>query len=155
MLQIPAVSCGWSGSLENLKKHLTEEHKDWTHDYKGTFMTGLVDINPGRRYCYIIFALDEVFYRYFSVKDGNLYGVLMYVGPKENADKYRYRITFNNNNESLSVSHVTRSISENIEEVRQSGKCIKLHFDVVKNFINTKNNLKFKMEIVRADEVYF
>jgi hypothetical protein len=150
---VPALKCSWRGNLENLKKHLTNSHKDWTYEYKGCFTTGLVDIKPCRRYCYIIFAYDEVFYRYFSVKNDNLYGVLQYIGPKQNSAKFRYKVLFDNKTdaESISICHVTRSFEECMDDIENTGKCIKLHFDVVKNFVNMKNNLKFQMEIFRNE----
>lgn len=153
LIKVPAVNCSWTGNLQDLKKHLTDIHTEWTHEYKGSFMTGLVDIKPSRRYCYIILAYGEIFYRYFSVKNGNLYGVLQHVGPKENSAKFRYRVTFDNKNDtgSISVCHVTRNFDENMDEIRETGRCVKLHFDVVKNFVNLKNNLKFQMEIFRSE----
>jgi hypothetical protein len=136
-----------------MKKHLTNSHKEWTYEYKGRFMTGLVDIKPSRRYCYIIFAYGEIFYRYFSVKNGNLYGVLQYVGPRENSAKFQYKIIFDNKNDTgrISICHVTRSFGDSMDDIRETGKCVKLHFDVVKNFVNMKNNLKFQMEISRNE----
>lgn len=152
-LKVPAVTCCWTGNLQDLKKHLLDVHRDWTHEYKGSFVTGLVDIKPSRRYCYLILAHGEIFYRYFSVKNGNLYGVLQHVGPKENSAKFRYRVTFDNRNDtgSITVCHVARNFDENMDDIRESGRCVKLHFDVVKNFVNLKNNLKFQMEIFRSE----
>jgi hypothetical protein len=116
-------------------------------------VTGLVDIKPYRRYCYLILAYNEIFYRYFSVKDGNLYGVLQYIGPKENSSKFRYKITLDNNDDSgsISICHVTRSFEESMDEIREAGRCVKLHFDVVSRFLNMKHNLKFHMEIFRNE----
>jgi hypothetical protein len=39
-----------------------------------------------------------------------------------------------------------------MDDISSTGKCIKLHYDVVKNFINVKNNLKFQMEIFQSKE---
>lgn len=154
LTKVPAVKCSWRGRLADLKKHITTVHSEWSHEYKGSFITGLVDIMPSRRYCYIIFAYDEIFYRYFSVKNGNFWGVLQYIGPKENAAKFRYKVTFDNNNDagSITICQVTRSFEESMDDIRDTGKCIKLHYEVVKNFVNSKNNLKFQMEIFRNDD---
>jgi hypothetical protein len=40
-------------------------------------------------------------------------------------------------------------VKVNIDEICQSGKCIKLHYDVVKNFLE-ENTMKFEMEISKA-----
>lgn len=151
---MPAIKCSWSGNLQDLKQHLTNTHKEWTYEYKGSFTTGLVDIKPFRRYCYIILAYGEVFYRYFSVKNDSLYGVLQYIGPSENSAKFKYKITFDNKNDagSISISHVVRSFGESMDDIRKIGRCVKLHFDVVKTFVNMKNNLKFQMEIFRNEQ---
>ena len=38
-----------------------------------------------------VFAYNEVFYRTFLQKDNILYAVLQYIGPTENAPKYKYK----------------------------------------------------------------
>jgi hypothetical protein len=152
--QIPELKCSWRGNLADLKEHITTVHSEWSLEPRGSFTTDLVDIKPSRRYSYIIFAYDEIFYKHFSVKNGNFWGVLQYIGPKENAAKFRYKIVFDSNDDSgsITVCHVTRSFEESMDDIRGTGKCIKLHYDVVKNFVNAKNNLKFHMEIFRNKE---
>jgi len=80
-----------------------------------------------------IFAYNEIFCSLFLGESSTFYAVLLYVGPSENAAKYKYRVEFVNKDdtESVTVMHLTRSADEDLNELYNSGKCGKLLYDVV------------------------
>jgi TPP-dependent pyruvate/acetoin dehydrogenase alpha subunit len=51
--------------------------------------------------------------------------VVQYIGPPENADIYKYKVKFVNNDktEGVSVMHLIRSFDENTEDIFKSGYC--------------------------------
>ena len=98
-----------------------------------------------------IFAYNEIFVSLFLTIKGIFYAVLLYVGPAENAAKYKYKVKFVNEDdtEGVTVMHLTRSAGEDLDELYNSGKCGKLHYDVVRRLTDEQSNLKFKLGIIR------
>jgi hypothetical protein len=103
------------------------------------------------KYCRVIYALGQVFYQQFNVKEGSFYFVVQHVGPANADDKYKYEFTLESSDgdEKVQVSHCVQSVKINIDDIRESGKCVKLHYDVVKNFMED-GSLKFEMEICQV-----
>ena len=103
------------------------------------------------KYFRFMFAYSEIFFSLFLTKNSIFYAVLLYVGPSENAAKYKYKVEFVNedNTEGVTVMHLTRSSGENMDDLYRSGKCGMLDFDVVSRLKDEQSNLKFKLEIIR------
>ena len=78
------------------------------------------------------------------------YSVLQYIGPGVKAAKHRYRVELFNKErtENLSVTRLARSLDENLSEVLNSGKCVKLYPEQFSRFANEGSELKFSMEIL-------
>jgi len=75
---------------------------------------------------------------------------VQYIGPPENAAKYKYRVKQVNedNTEGVTVMHFARSFDENLDDIFNSENCGKLHFDV--NLLETEeDDLQFKLEILK------
>jgi len=103
-----------------------------------------------------IFAYNEIFISLFLTKNSIFYAVLLYVGPSENAAKYKYKVEFVNKDstEGVAVMHLTRSAGEDLDELCRSGKCGKWDYDVLSRLTDEQNNLKFKLEIIRVGDWY-
>ena len=101
-----------------------------------------------------VFALNEVFFLRFQANSDTLYAVLMYIGPAENAAKYKYKVKFVNKDdtESVTVMHLTRSFDENLDVVFKSGNCVKLHYDVVSRLETKERVLRYKTVIFRVGD---
>jgi hypothetical protein len=101
-----------------------------------------------------VFALNEFFFFRFQANNDTLYTVLLYIGPAENAAKYKYKVEFVNkdNTEGVTVMHLTRSFDENLDDIFRSGNCGKLHYDVVKRLESEDGRVKFKTEIFRVGD---
>jgi hypothetical protein len=129
-----------------------EKHSDKCYDYvSGTLKD--MDYTPRcRRLSEFLFALNEVFCRIFQGQGETFYAVLLYIGPAENADKYKYEIKFVNEDdtEGVAVMHLTRSFNENLDDVFKSGNCGKLHYDVVQRLETRQRRVKYKIEIFRV-----
>jgi hypothetical protein len=86
------------------------------------------------------------------VEDDIFYAVVLYVGPVENAAKYKYKVEFvdEDDTEGVTIMHLTRFYDEDLDGVYHSGNCGKLHYDVVSRLKDEKDNVKFKLEIIRV-----
>jgi len=87
----------------------------------------------------------------FRSRDKRFYAVLLYVGPSENAAKFKYKVEFVNKDdtEGVTVMHLTRSSGEDLDQLYNSCKCGMLRYDVVSRLKDEEGNLKFKLGIVR------
>jgi len=143
------VQCSWTGIYNNIKKHLMEKHLGECYEYVGGKFRVLKNIEPCMILSQFVFALNEVFFFRFEAKNDTFYVVLLYIGPAENAAKYKYEIKFVNKDdtESVTVVHLTRSFDENLDEIFKSGNCVKLHYDVVSRLETREVGLKFKTAI--------
>ena len=88
--------CSWTGSYNGIKGHLKEEHLDKCIEYDEggiQFICRMASLKYPARF---LFAYNEIFFFSFIEKDNIFYFVLLYVGPAENAAKYKHKVEFVN-----------------------------------------------------------
>jgi len=143
-------NCRWTGSYSDIKGHLKENHLEICRECA----EGSIKLSfrlPDEMGCScFIFAHNKVFFLSFIENDNILHVVVQYIGPAENAAKYKYRVEFVNKDdtEGVTVMHLTRSADENLRDVHTSGNCGKLHYDVVFRLRDEEGYLNFKVEII-------
>ena len=149
---VTGVSCQWSGKLEEVKRHVMQVHEKKVVEKNGKFSMTFTDVSNQASYMSVIYTLGEVFVRKAQVKDDVFYLAIMYVGPMKNVTKYKYTLTLNKKNgvESVTVCQRTRSFTENWEDVFKSRNCIKLHYDVISDFMFDNCDLPNVMEISKV-----
>ncbi|PSN44226.1 hypothetical protein C0J52_19742 [Blattella germanica] len=138
--------------LREVKKHVTHSHDKKVSERSGKFSMVFTDVSKHASYTTAISALGEVFMRKAQIRDEVFYLTVMYVGPLKNSAKYKYTFTLNKKNavESVTVCQRTRSFTENCDDVFRSRNCVKLHYDVVSDFMLDNNDLPNVMEITRV-----
>jgi hypothetical protein len=131
-----------------------EEHRGQCYEYVDGEFRVLKDIERCTILSQFVFALNEVFFFRFQVIYDTLYAVLLYIGPNENAAKYKYKVEFVNKDdtEGVTVMHLTRSFDENLDDIFKSGNCVKLHYDVVSRLETKERVLKYKTGIFRVGD---
>jgi hypothetical protein len=144
--------CMWLGISSSVKTHLKQARRSMCTEYYG-FCQGSIHIScvtPDIRWFTFIFAYNVIFYSCFEIKNGIFYSVLQYIGPAAEAVKYRYTLQFfsTERKDSLSVACLARSWDENLSEVHNSGKCVKLYPEQFNRFANEGNEMAFSMEII-------
>jgi hypothetical protein len=151
VVKLPDGRCSWTGMYDGIKEHLKEKHSDKCYDYVEGKLRALSNISATMCLSEFVFALNEVFYFRFQANVNTFYAVLQYIGPAENAAKYKYKVEFVNkdNTEVVTTMHVTSSFSENLDDIFGAGNCGKLHYDVVSRLRDEKCRVRFKMEILR------
>jgi E3 ubiquitin-protein ligase SIAH1 len=145
-------NCSWTGSYNDIKGHLKENHLEDCCEYVEGDFKFLYRLANYMKICCFIFAYNEIFFSFFQEDNGIFYAVLLYVGPAENAAKYKYKVEFVNEDdtEGVTIMHLTRRSDEDLDDMYRSGKCGKLHSDVVNRLKDEEGNVKFKLEIIRV-----
>jgi hypothetical protein len=147
------LQCSWTGKLEDIKKHIIQNHDKRIADKSGKFSMPFTNVTPQASYSLVISTLGEVFMRKAQIRDENFYLVVMYIGPQKNASRYKYTFTISKKNsvESITVCNKTRSFVENCDDIYRSRNCIKLHYDVVSDFLlDSSHDLPNVMEISKV-----
>jgi hypothetical protein len=131
-----------------------EKHRGDCYEYVGGKYRVLKNIAVPMSLSQFVFALNEVFFLRFQANNDTLYAALQYIGPAENAAKYKYKVKFANkdNTEGVTVMHLTRSFGDKLDDVFKSGNCGKVHYDVVRRLRDESFKLKFKIEILRVGD---
>jgi E3 ubiquitin-protein ligase SIAH1 len=148
LAQAPGILCFWQGPRSEVRKHVDMNHKHRVTEAVSRLSVYTRVFDSAYKYCRVIYALGEVFYQQFDIKGEIFYFVVQHVGPNITDSKYKYEFTLESSDgdEKIQVSHYVLSVKMNIDDIRKSGKCVKLHSDVVKNFMED-DSLKFEMEI--------
>ena len=146
------VQCSWTGLYHNIKTHLIQQHRGVCCEYIEGKFTTMMTLFTGIFVPKFVFALNEVFCLTFQTNYVTLYAVLQYVGPSDNAAKYKYKVEFINtdNTDSVTVMHLTKSFDEKLGEIIKSGNCGKVQYDVVRRLVTKGGRLKFTTEIFRV-----
>lgn len=146
------AQCPWTGKLDEIKKHIIQNHDKRIADKIGKFSMPFTNVTPLASYSLVISTLGEVFMRRAQIRDENFYLVVMYIGPQRNASKYKYSFTISRKNsvENISICQKTRSFLENCDDIYRSRNCVKLHYDVVSDFLLDSSELPNVMEISKV-----
>jgi hypothetical protein len=149
---ITGLQCSWSGKLDEIKKHIILKHDKKITDKSGKFSMPFTNFTPQATYSILISTLGEVFMRKAHIRDENFYLVVLYIGPQKNASKYKYSFTISKKNsvENISICQKTRSFLENYDDIYRSRNCVKLHYDVVSDFLLDNSELPNVMEISKV-----
>jgi hypothetical protein len=141
--------CSWTGSYNDIKEHLKEKHLAYCYNYVEGYWEWLARFTSSASYWRFVFVNNEVFFRQFLEKEGIFFAAVLYVGPPENAAKYKYKFKFVNKDDTkgVAIMHVTRHFTENMDDIFRSGNCGELQFDVVSRLRNEDGSLKFKIKI--------
>ncbi|PSN54349.1 hypothetical protein C0J52_16043 [Blattella germanica] len=144
--------CTWVGSAKHLKTHLLKHHSQDSREQLGPTRLIINTDSLEVRDCKAMFAFDEIFYIHIQRKLNYYYIAVRCVGTKETASKFGYKISFKNNNtvEELIVCNVVRSVSEEVNNIFESGTCFKFPIDILFQFQTKEANLSYTFEIFKA-----
>ena len=143
--------CAWTDVLSNMKRHLLECHSEEAR-VQGEETNLIINTDSMEiKGCKVVFAYNEIFYVHILRRMNNYYIAVRYVGTSENASKYGYRISFTkvDDVESIAVCHVTHSVSEDLDQIYESGNCFNLPLVVLKRFVTHDANLPYKLKIFK------
>jgi hypothetical protein len=153
--------CNWTGISSSMTSHLEKTHpsmiKKYYGGYQGSVCYGLgegsVNINGvtrDRGLFTFMSARNAVFLSRSEIKNGVFYSALQYFGPAADAAKYKYKLEFFNEErtESLAITVLAKSWDEDLSDVHNSGKCVKLFPEQFRRFLNEGSELAYSMEVI-------
>jgi E3 ubiquitin-protein ligase SIAH1 len=144
--------CGWKGPVSLMQKHVMEAHHRYARvGTESTSVLNNVSGTPG--YSLVIFAFDEVFLQKSRMHEEKFYSAVQYIGPNENAGKFRYEFHLSTGNEcqKLIVGHFVHSYRDDLQSVNKAGSCVRLDYDVIKRFMY-EDKLPYKLRLYRVAE---
>jgi hypothetical protein len=134
-----------------MKSHIKNSHSNQndTHKSNGRFNVILTDLLPERHYRKAVWSGDELFYVVWEIKGGDFYCAVLYVGPKKNSSKFKYKfsLTTDNGMKNISMLFRTQSVVTSMEHFFTTGECVLLHYETVLKFLNSKKFLHCAFEI--------
>lgn len=147
--------CSWADHISDMKTHLLECHSEdvrvETEETSFVINTESVELKG----CKVVFAHNETFYVNIRRKMNIYYIAVRCVGTPENDSKYGYRISFKrlDDIESITVCHVVRSASEDLDQIYESGNCFSLPFHLLKRFVTHAADVPYKLKILKIDQL--
>jgi hypothetical protein len=144
--------CPWKGPLMEMKDHLQSNHKEDIWEGSGVYSKKQVMVSPAGLHNNVIITFGEIFYLQFRGQDDNYYGFVKYMGPKRCAKQYRSSISIvsKDENEMVVACYITNNFNEQNEQIISAGKCLKLHYDVIKKFLDDESSMNVKVEISKV-----
>ncbi|XP_069676228.1 E3 ubiquitin-protein ligase SIAH1-like isoform X2 [Periplaneta americana] len=151
------VGCSWLGRRWQILNHVQDTHKNTLvlieensckiknfHTYDHGLTTQLV------------VAFGELFW-FHHEKDSSkskFYAAVQYIGPMEEAEKYKYIFRFscaNSSGSELSFSRNTHMDTEIIDEVFKNEDCLCVSLRVLKHFVGDDEILRFNFSVALTD----
>lgn len=147
--KISNTRCSWSGPMDTVRTHVeTKHHGSCVQRVSRKFKTVLHNVSWSQRYYQAIITLGELFYVSWRVQSGIFYCAVFHIGPKEITPKFKYRFAISTKDgDEYSMSCLTHSYFENVNDIVRQGKCVTLHYSAVQSSCNDKGDLPFRMEI--------
>jgi hypothetical protein len=132
-----------------MRDHLFSDHKADIWEGTGAYIRKKVAVSSTGLYNEVIITFGEIFYVQFRGQDKNYYGFVKYIGPKGCAQQYRSSISIISKDgiEMITACYVTSNCKEDNEDIITDGKCLKLHYDVVRKLLDDEGNMYTKVEI--------
>lgn len=141
--------CPWKGRLSDMRDHLLNNHKNDVWEGTGACARKKNCVSATGLYNEVIITFGEIFYVQYRGQDKNYYGLVQYIGPEGHAKQYKSSVSILSKDEieMVSASYVTNSCTVDTEDIITDGKCLKLHFDVVRKLLDDDCNMHTKVEI--------
>jgi E3 ubiquitin-protein ligase SIAH1 len=129
-------NCSWNGLKSDLKKHAKVAHLDRIFESPAINSALFED-----RIMCLISCLGQLFVYYKRVRDGRMYCAVQLIGTISEASKYKCEFTLRaaNGVEQITNTLFVRGYSEDFETIFNSGKCLRLDEEVVRNYFVGKH----------------
>jgi hypothetical protein len=151
------MGCSWLGRRWEILNHVSEAHKKTLILSKNNFCKIKNFLGHDHSLTtQVIVAYGELFW-FHHEKDSSkskFFGAVQYVGPKENAAKYKYEFEFSSTNPSgmkVKFSRNTHIDTEIINDVFRSEECLCVSILVTKHFVQ-EDILRFSLKVMLNEE---
>lgn len=152
-----SVGCCWSGRRWEILNHVGETHK------RTLILTNnnVCKIKDFINYDHtlttqVILAHGELFWFHHEKNSfkSKFFGAVQYVGPEENAAKYKYEVEFFSRNPigmNIKFSRNTHTDTEIIDDVFSSEECLCVSILAMRQFVS-EDKLRFSLKVIQNEE---
>ena len=145
-------TCAWEGTEDAVVGHMKTNHSDFCGiiDRAGKYNTRICDIVKVPLWCRAVVKQNDVFLWCTKLIEGHLYSCLLYLGVKEEAAHFMFRMTVEvNKTRGFIAYHMGCPYPNNVDEIFQNRQCAILDHDLVKQCMDAKKCLRVAIEIIR------
>ena len=146
-------TCAWEGSEDAVVDHMLTNHSGICDiiNQAGKYKTRICDIVKVRLWCRAVVKQDDVFLWCTKLIESQLYSCLLYLGVKEEAASFMFRMTINEVDKTgcYIASHRTCPYPNNVDKIFQNIDCIISGHDFVKECMDAEKCLRVAIEIFR------
>jgi hypothetical protein len=145
--------CWWKGTKDALVDHMKTNHSNIcaTISQSEKYKMRVWDIERGRVWYRAFFKQNDVFLWCTKLIENHVYSCLLYLGVKEEAASFMYRMTINKMDKTgcMTYSHRTCPYPNNMDKIFQNCDCLIFHHDFVKRCVDAEKCLMAEIEIFR------
>ncbi|PSN42264.1 hypothetical protein C0J52_20425 [Blattella germanica] len=111
------------------------------------------DIRDEQTWQRVIFAFDEIFFTFAKFQDYFLSYAVLYIGPTDKSDDYKYKFTVysSTGNEMFSNTQRTKYFKQ-YQVVFKIMDCVVLDLKKVRPFSSSPHSLKYKCEVIKVQK---
>ena len=143
------TQCEWAGTLKEIKDHVLLKHlllvRPVTRQTVKKFSKDNVYVD-------ILRSSDNLFFEAYEVIGDAYYYIIQHIGPEEEASQFKYKFILGSGADEITVSSVARSYAVDVQEVYNTGRCVKLFYDTLQRFITEDKGLQYHVEITKVKE---
>ena len=103
--------------------------------------------NIYKLYVIIILLNDYMIQQQFSVPNSAVHCVVKCTEIEEKTSQFKYKFKLGKRSDKIKVYNTVSSYTVDVQEVYNTGKCVKLYCGTLEGFLDEKDNVKFSLEI--------
>jgi E3 ubiquitin-protein ligase SIAH1 len=155
LLGFPA-SCPWEGRRNDILQHAKEKHEVYVFESTVDRFSEYEDWKENMEGA-VLCTLSEEIFLLRKKRDSNkrkYYEAVQYIGPAENASKYRYKhhLISPGGHKEMTVSCTVRSDTESVERIIETGECFIIDYDTAKAFAGRDGRIGWTVTLSLSDK---
>lgn len=132
-------SCSWEGLRTDILQHAKEKHEVCAFDSRVDRFSEYEEWKETMEGA-VLCTLSEELFLLRKKRDSNkrkYYEAVQYIGPVENALKYRYKhhLVSPDGHKEMTVKCTAQSDTESMEQIIKTGKCFIIDYDTARTFV--------------------
>ncbi|XP_069702474.1 probable E3 ubiquitin-protein ligase sinah [Periplaneta americana] len=150
------TNCAWKGRSFDIYTHVSESHAEicWMTEENNVFYES--DVLRGTEDLQLVSALHEIFWYNLKCDTAKqkLFLAVQYIGPQHLACNFTYKIDFfmeGDEESTMSIKTRTQPDTQEVSKIYDTG-CIVLPFELLKQYLDSNNNLSFTFVIAKVSE---
>jgi E3 ubiquitin-protein ligase SIAH1 len=145
--------CTWTGPRSDLVLHTEKNHAE--HMYRSDICRikhEEFNFQEQRKFSRIISFRDEIFWfrsEWYPL-ERMLYEVVHYIGPQENASKYKYehKLVSPSGDQKLVIENIVKCQSDVRENIHEFENCFLMHYKILKKFAQDGTALEYTVKVL-------